>query len=61
MRLSEVLATLALVQDSMAGRYDPMASVDAAFALPSAMSPDQLAALIGAAAPVNPTQGASKP
>lgn len=60
-RAAEVLATLALVQDSMEGRYDPMEPVGAAFALPSAMSPEQLAALVGAAVPVNPPQGESKP
>lgn len=57
-RAAEVQATLALVQDSMAGRYDPLDPAAAAFALPSAMSAVQLATLVGATAPARPFQGA---
>lgn len=49
-RAAEVNATLALVQDSMDGLYDPSSPVDAAFALPSAMSASQLAVLTGSTA-----------
>ena len=53
-RAAEVQATLVLVQDTMTGRYDPLDPAAAAFALPSAMGSEQLAALVGAAIPATP-------
>lgn len=47
-RAAEVRAVLALVQDSLAGRYDPDAiAAPAAFDLPSAMGADQFTAYLG--------------
>ncbi|MBK7719460.1 MAG: HypC/HybG/HupF family hydrogenase formation chaperone [Simplicispira sp.] len=56
-RAAEVLATLALVQDTMDGRYDPQAPAEVAFALPSAMGPDQLSELLGMAIRSIPNEG----
>ncbi len=46
-RAAEVQATLLLVQASMSGQYDAATPAHAAFDLPSAMGPEQLAALLG--------------
>lgn len=58
-RAAEVRSLLALVEDTLAGRYDPQSPEDqAAFALPSAMGAEQLAALLGAGAELS-SQGSS--
>jgi hypothetical protein len=54
-----VRSLLALVEDTLAGRYDPQSpEAQAAFALPSAMGAEQLAALLGAGADLS-SQGSS--
>lgn len=58
-RTAEVRSLLALVEDTLAGRYDPQSpEAQAAFALPSAMGAEQLAALLGAGADLS-SQGSS--
>ena len=58
-RAAEVRSLLALVEDTLAGRYDPQSpQAQAAFALPSAMGAEQLAALLGAGADLS-SQGSS--
>ena len=58
-RAAEVRSLLALVEDTLAGRYDPQSpEAQAAFALPSAMGAEQLAALLGAGADLS-SQGSS--
>jgi len=58
-RAAEVRSLLALVEDTLAGRYDPQSpQAQAAFALPSAMGAEQLAALLCASAELS-SQGSS--